>query len=506
MQLLNTSRRLVPVAALCAIAAAQACGNSTGGGNGGTTAGGGAAATGGAPGPAGAAGTAITGAGSNSVASAAGAVGAAGSAVGGTGGGGGGGGSGGQGGAGTAGGGSGGANAGSGGDGSGVPQVDQFETSCLSVPDPDIAASTDLVGMVGQWTAYFYKKNGMADHEYKWKALQGSLISDTHIVFDPQSQRWFLSTIVEKVTGANYGVQLMVSTDAKATDWKVSIPAHETDLIDNPQPTVSADKVLLAYHGDCAWVVDKADLYNGNAAVVQPTTCSLKSADNWVAVKYGGTPPSTAYAVTLLDDTHLSWMSVEGTQAAKNVNLQVHNITVPNVDYPPVWGSDGVIVNGAQIEAGEVKAMWQNDHLYWAKSVHCGSDMCERLFDINTKDNTAKTTDFPLKGEQMWFGVPGVDAHQNVWMLASAATKQGPVGLALMGVYKSGKIYDAHHILDGQSQFANSGQLRLGDYTSAAQDPDGSLWLIGMYAAKNPNPMNTEGSNSGCRAVHITPK
>ncbi|HVY25862.1 MAG TPA: hypothetical protein VHB79_04895 [Polyangiaceae bacterium] len=497
----NGKRIWALAAALCAVEAAAACGNTGSGsqtgapGNAGSPAGGAV--------PLAAAGGAVTAAGTNAVAGAS-ALGGAGnssggaagssSSAGGSGG--------------ASGGGAGGSSGSSGtaGDGQGVPKIDQFDTSCLSVPDPDIAASQDLVGMVGQWTAYFYKKNGTKDHEYKWKALQGSLISDTHIVFDLQSQRWFLSTIVEKVNGANYGVQLMVSTDATATDWRVSIPAHESDLIDNPQPTVSSDKVLLAYHGDCAWVVDKADLLNGNAAVVEPTTCNLKSADNWVAVKYGGAPPSTAYAVTLLDDTHLSWMSVTGTQAAKNVDLQVHDIQVPNVDYPPVWGNDGVIVNGAQIEAGEVKAMWQNDHLYWAKSVHCGADMCERLFDIDTKANTAKTVDYHLQGEQMWFGVPGVDAHQNVWMLASSATKQGPVGLALMGTYASGKTYDPHHIIDGKSQFGNSGQLRLGDYTSAAQDPDGSLWLIGMYAAQDPNPLNTEDSNAGCRAVHITPQ
>lgn len=491
-------RLWVLTAALCAVEAAGACGN-TGSGTHSGTAGGAGSPAGGAT-PLGGAGGTVAVAGTSAIAGA-NAVGGAGSSSGGSGGSGVTGGSGGS----SAGGGSGGSS-GSGTDGQGVPVIDQFDTSCLSVPDPDIAASQDLVGMVGQWTAYFYKKDGTKDHEYKWKALQGSLISDTHIVYDLQSQRWFMSTIVENVNGAAYGVQMMVSTDATAKDWKLSIPAHESDLIDNPQPTVASDKVLLIYHGNCAWVVDKADLLNGNAAVVEPTTCNLKSADNWVAVKYGGMPTSTAYAVTLLDDTHLSWISATGTQAAKNVDLQVHDIQVPNVDYPPVWGNDGVIVNGAQIEAGEVKAMWQNDHLYWAKSVHCGQDMCERLFDIDTKANTAKTTDYHLQGEQMWFGVPGVDMHQNVWMLASTATKQGPVGLALMGTYSSGKAYDPHRILDGKSQFGNSGQLRLGDYTSAAQDPDGSLWLIGMYAASDPNPLNTEDSNAGCRAVHITPK
>ena len=396
--------------------------------------------------------------------------------------------------------------AGSAGAGTGVPVLTQFDTSCLGVPDPDVAASQNRVGMVGQWTAYFYHKDGSTDHNYTWKALEGSLISDTHIVFDLQSQRWFMSTIVQNVNGAAFGVQVMVSTDETASSWKTSIPAHNADLIDNPQPTVSADKVLLIYHGNCAWVVDKTSLYNGGAPVVAPTTCTLQSADNWVAVKYGGMPPSTAYAVTLLDDTHLSWLSVDGTQAANNVKLQVHNITIPKINTAPVWGNGGVTVNGAQIEAGEVKAMWQNNHLYWAKTYQCSGSTCTRLFDINTSDNTVKTDDFSLNGEQLWFGVPGVDSHQNVWMLSSSASSAGPIGLAFMGKYASGSLYAPKKILDGKSQFAGSGQLRLGDYTSAAQDPDGSLWLIGMYAATKPNPLNTENSNAGCRVVHVVPQ
>ena len=149
--------------------------------------------------------------------------------------------------------------------------------------------------------------------------------------------------------------------------------------------------------------------------------------------------------------------------------------------------------------------MFQNGHIYWAKTTTCKSTTCERMFDIDTASNTAKTTDFSLDSNQLWFGVPGVDSQQNVWMLASASTTQGPIGLALMGVFASGQTYAPNVIVKGTAQINNgSAQTRWGDYYSAAQDPtDGSTWLIGQYGG-GPSGMNPE-SNAGCKAVHVTP-
>ena len=397
-------------------------------------------------------------------------------------------------------GGSSGGDAGLGDGGSGAPTVQMFETSCLGVPDPDVAAGPDLFGMVGQWTAYFYKKSdGSLDHKYTWTALQGSLVSDTHIVYDPTSSRWFMTTILD-LGNNEYGVQVMVSTDASASSWQTSVPATMTGLIDNPQPTVTSDKVVLVFHGNCLWAVDKTALYAGNAAVVQPTTCALTPSDNVVAVKYGGTPPSTAYAVTLNDNTTLNWLSVDGTQAAGNVKVAQHTITVPNIDAVDIFG--GVMQNGMEIEAGEVKAMWQAGHLVWGKTVKCATGACERIFDIDTTANTASSNDFSLAGTQLWFGVPGLDKWGNTWVLMAEATTSGNVGLALAGVYAKGTIYDPQVIVTGQSALSGD---RFGDYFSAAQDPnDGSSWLIGQYAAMTGNPLNTEGGSAGCKVVHVT--
>jgi hypothetical protein len=200
----------------------------------------------------------------------------------------------------------------------------------------------------------------------------------------------------------------------------------------------------------------------------------------------------------------LAWLAVDGTHATNDVTMKTKMITVPSVDSypfgPPLFAAR---VKGATYEAGEVKAMAQGGHLYWAKTVTCGDRLCERFFDIDTATNTVKSTDFDFAGHSLWFGVPGVDKNRNVWMLATASTPTGPMGLALMGVYSSGLLYAPTSILAGAAQ-VGTGMVRMGDYASAAQDPvDGSVWLIGMYGAMKPNPLNSE-NNLGCRAVHVT--
>src|SRR5258708_22167133 len=61
-------------------------------------------------------------------------------------------------------------------------------------------------------------------------------------------------------------------------------------------------------------------------------------------------PRSTLFPYTTL-------FRSDGTHAANNLDLKVHNITIPLLYPAPLWGNGGVRVNGNQIEAGEGKAM-----------------------------------------------------------------------------------------------------------------------------------------------------
>jgi hypothetical protein len=164
----------------------------------------------------------------------------------------------------------------------------------------------------------------------------------------------------------------------------------------------------------------------------------------------------------------------------------------------PTFG--GLTQHGMDIESGQVKAMWQRDHLAWSKTVRCASGSCVRLFDIDTATSTATSTDFSIPGTQLFYGGAALDKYGNAWVLMAEATPNGSVGLALGGVRASGTVEPAKIIVEGQSALSGN---RFGDYFSAAQDPvDGSVWLIGQYAATNSD-LNDENS-AGCKVVHVT--
>jgi len=392
-----------------------------------------------------------------------------------------------------------------------------FDTPCLSAADPDVAVGPDLFGVAIQSSAYFYNKTtGALDHTFTWAAFKGRLVSDTHIVYDKDSQKWFVTTIVNLAENAN-GVQVMVSTDASATDWRYSVPIEASHAIDNPQPTVTSDKVVITESDKCVWAIDKAALIAGDAATVQPLTCDVARNNQVIAVKYGGDPPEAAYAIVMSDSSHINWISTEGRSAKATVTQ--HLIDVPPIDEFP---GDGIIQRGEPgLQSCSNKAMWQTGHLVWTRTIRCSSGACIRIFDVNTAANTVRSDDFAIEGTQLFNGAAGLDSAGNTWLLCSAGKPAGFVGLALGGRSASGevlqptKIVEGHSIVNDPPRFflglfprkrpPKGYPIRFGDYVAAAQDPvDGTCWLIGLYAASQGalNPQNT----AGCKVVHVLKK
>jgi hypothetical protein len=294
----------------------------------------------------------------------------------------------------------------------------------------------------------------------------------------------------------------MVSTDETATDWKYSVPISMPRLIDDPQPTVTADKVIITESGACLWALDKAALMAGDAPMVQAVTCTLSQNNQVAAVKFGGTPPSTGYAVTMSDSTHINWVSTEG--AATSAKATEHKIAVPAVNEVPLAGITQNNVAG--LESGQVKAMFQNGHIVWNKTIKCANGACIRSFDVDTTANTVKSDDFTMDGTQLFYGASGFDKYGSMWLLMSSVKPAGFVGLSLAGRSASGQVRAPKEIVPGLAALPGGGGLtRFGDYAAAAQDPvDGSTWLIGEYANKAKGTLNPE-NNAGCKVVHVTP-
>src|ERR1051325_2509561 len=358
-----------------------------------------------------------------------------------------------------------------------------YETPCASAADPDVAAGPELFGVTIQRPAYFYdKKTGALDHEFSWEACRGRFVSDTHIVFDRSSQRWFITTVLDLgQQGHHQGVQVMVSTDASAREWKCSVPVDMPRMIDNPEPTVTSDKVVITTD-ECIWVVDKRALIAGNAPVVQPSVCDLAHNNQVAATKYGGDPPATAYAITMSDHTHLNWVSTEGPAATAKVTQ--HSLEVPFVDEVKAITQEGK----SELQSAGDQPFWQNDHLIWNLTVRCPTGACVRSFDVNTATNTVTSDDFAMEGTQLFNGASGFDSHGNKWLLMSAAKPSGFVGLALAGRLAPGQIIQPEQIVEGRAYIDDPVSLslfglierksprehptiRFGDYVEAAQDP-----------------------------------
>jgi hypothetical protein len=381
----------------------------------------------------------------------------------------------------------------------GEPAVQMFDSPCLGVPDPDVAAGPTLVGTAIQWTAYFFKPDGTMDHSYKWKALRGNLISDTHIVYDSPTKHWFMTTIVG-LGGGTYGVQFMVSTDENARDWKLSIPIEMPRLIDDPQPTVTSDKVVITESGKCVWAVDKMALIAGDAPAVKALTCTVAQNNQVAAVKFGPQPPANGYAITMADKSTINWLSVEGPPASAKVSE--HRLTVPQLDEVPLAGITQAGRGG--LESGQVKAMWHGGHIVWSKTFRCNGVSCIRHYNVDTTANSVTATDYAMADTQLFYGGVGLDQGGNTWILSAATKKDGFVGLALSGRSVTGSVFGPKQIVEGKSAIPGSGGLiRFGDYFSAAMDPtDGSTWLIGQYASVK-SALNSENV-TGCKVVKVT--
>jgi len=384
----------------------------------------------------------------------------------------------------------------------GEPALQMFDSPCLGTPDPDVAAGPTLVGTAIQWTAYFFKRDGTMDHMYKWKALRGGLISDTHIVYDAPTKHWFMTTIVS-LTGGATGVQFMVSTDETASDWKLSIPIEMPRLIDDPQPTVTSDKVVVTESGKCVWAIDKMALIAGNAPTVQSITCNVAQNNQVAAIKFGPQPPANGYAITMADRSTVNWISTEGPPTAAKVTE--HKLTVPMVDEVSLSGITQAGKTG--LESGQVKAMWHNNHITWTKTVKCNGVSCIRHFDVDTMANKITSNDYAVPDTQLFYGGSGFDLAGNAWVLMASTTKAGFVGLTLAGRRADGTTFAPKEVVKGLAAIGGMGFIRFGDYFAGAMDPvDGSTWLNGQWAALDKTTAKNSENNTGCKVVKVTAK
>lgn len=367
--------------------------------------------------------------------------------------------------------------------------------------EPNVSVSTSLVGAMDQNQANFYRRNGTLDHSFP---LPGgsSRGGDTKIVFDRSSGRWFISVLWTPAGAAtDSAVKFFVSTNASASTFIQTVPIATTAFIDDPNITVTTDKVVVSggpssqgINKNAIWVIDKSALTGGTGLVTQFT--GIQAGDQIWGVQYGNTTPSTAYMVGFVDASHINWISVTGTPSGRNLGLTQHIQTIPTLANAPSIVEPG----GNTMENPGVLGMWQNNQLWWSRTEGCGSFTCVRMFDINTSTNTVNSFDFSMPNTYLWAAAPGIDKNGNMWAIMSITSPTIFPGLAVGGQLANGLFRAPAPIVSGISTYTGScdstGFCRWGDFFGAAQDPsDGTVWMTSTYASQN--------NDFGIKMMHV---
>jgi hypothetical protein len=232
-----------------------------------------------------------------------------------------------------------------------------------------------------------------------------------------------------------------------------------------------------------------------NASLMGPSNCGIKHDDQTYGVDYGPNVPSTCYFTVMADASHFNYVTVDGTPAANNVMMQQHQLAVTG--FKEVSPFPGVTAfGGAVTRASGALGMWNGNHLVWSRTGMCGTDICARVFDVDTQAGSLKNYDFTVAGSSMWSATVGLDSSNNIFTLIAQTSSTIPISLAVGGVSASGAVIKPQIVQQGNGAFPAD---QFGDFFASSQDPvDGSVWAVGNYAS---------GSNKcGARVVHIVAK
>jgi hypothetical protein len=378
----------------------------------------------------------------------------------------------------------------------GLPSVEVFEADACH--DLDVAVSPDfVVTATNSGHLVFYERNGSVDHEFD----VGNNNGDQHVVWDDSSKRWFVSFMD---SGHMF---VIASKDTSGSSWTPWLEFQGPDDIDNPNLTVTTDKVVLVNY-ECVYVVDKTEvLENASDHGVTPAPhCGLGRNDQIYGVDYGLPVPSTAYFVTMSDDQHLNWISVDGTPAEDNVLVEQHMLAVEGFREMPPF--PGVEQQGGTFlrNSGQV-ADWHADHLWWSKAGRCPEAdelTCVRLFDIDTSANTLRDYELEEEGTSLWSAAPGIERNGNMWALMSQVSPSTPPSLVVAGVSANGMVTPPKVVFEGTEPDVTADMGGdWGDFFDCAPDlTDDSVWCLGNYGG----PPRSDGCPTPAKLVHITTK
>ena len=376
-------------------------------------------------------------------------------------------------------------------------------------PDTSIAAGPkSIVEIVNSQINVFSRTapHTLLFQQYSCKFFETTRCSDPRVVYDRNSGRFFAAALTESPGGSGYdGITVAVSatSDPAGTWYRQTI----LQAADQPRLAVTTDKVIVGDNGDDIWVLQKSDLVAATSEPVAARTVHFLAQPDLatgatvggITVEAGTADGPDGYAVSRggTDRTSAYINRITGTPASRNVKLTG---TVLHVPYP--WQDP---VNAVQKGGPD---MIPEDFYPKQATLAAGSlwysmtEPCTPAGDTAVRDcvhlvQIEVTGSRPTLVQEVQIGIAGrylidpaveVDNHGRAVVVATEAGADMYLSVVAIPVRADGVVGAPTVLRAGQSYIdadeAAPGQIRWGDYSSAAVDPldPSKLWLGGEFA------------------------
>jgi len=413
----------------------------------------------------------------------------------------------------------------------------------ISPPDTQLAAGPTLLIEAVNSTLSAWTRDGTFISSRDFAAFfpvpSNQFFTDPRILYDPLSQRWFVSGL-SVTAGLDDSLVYVAASTGAAPDiqdpasWHVfALPATRAGIVrDQPKLGVSSDKVVISWNdfnsqkqfvGSETWVLQKSDLLTGGTveyAFFNPDPYRF----NLVPAQ-ALSPASTAYLVynnsMVFNYGSLGIVWLTGTPSAKNVAWNEVDPAITPTSMPPDGAQPG---NGPGIATNDdrtLSAVWQYGLLWTGTNTACmppGDAVirsCLRLIQILTVGAAPRITqsfDVGQAGMDLYYPAVTMDAAGNAYVsftLSSASLY--PTAATL--VQRAGVA----NVVSGVIPFQNGtgiynltacagGENRWGDYSAAVPDPldPSSVWVTAEYSATTATSGSVCALNWGTATARVT--
>ena len=327
--------------------------------------------------------------------------------------------------------------------------------------------------------------------------------SDAKVLYDQLSGRFFAADLILDNCDSSpphgcttkYDSQVTVAvseTSDPLGTWDVYAAQTTTNnvLLDQPKLGVSSDEVVLTdnengFDGPYQFiVVQKSDMLSAvNAGVFY---FNLDSSHYNLIPAQSLSATDTEYAVSTHDgSSSLTVDAFKGTPDQSNVSMSSSDLTIGQINQPPLVDQAGSTRQLDTGPAGMQSAVWDNGMLWAAGNDKCtpsgdtSARTCTRVEEANTSGSSPSLeldSDIGQVGAHLWDPAVMLDSSGNAWLGSSVAstTQDGTAAETFLGPGPIPSVVNGLDYAVGSGSYDCCGGTdrdRWGDFSGAVQDP-----------------------------------